>query len=267
MMHSRTSLAHDARAIGVSAGDLLMIHASVRAVGPVAGGADQIHLALKDAVGDTGSLLMYASCPDQYDEVGRGTLPADVEVALVEHLPAFDARTARSQRDNGALVELLRTWPDTVANDHLVRFVCRGPHAGPLFSTQPWDYAYGPDSPLGRFAELGGRILLLASDHDQVTFLHHAEHLADVADKRIVRFQVPVDEGGQRVWRWMEEFDTAEPCHAAWPSDVFRRIVDAYLARFAHGNGRIGDAECVLLDAQPLLAFAVEELTKLARRA
>ena len=263
-MHSRTSLARDACALGVTAGDLLMVHASVRAVGPVAGGPDQIHLALKDAVGDAGSLLMYASCPDQYDEVGRGTLPADVEADLIEDLPAFDARTARSQRDNGALVELLRTWPGTVANDHLVRFVCRGPHGGRLFSTQPWDYAYGPDSPLARFAALGGRILLLASDHDQVTFLHLAEHLVDVADKRIVRFQVPVLEHGRRVWRWMEEFDTAEPCHPAWPSDVFRRIVDAYLARFAHGHGRIGDAECVLLDAQPLLAFAIEELTALA---
>lgn len=264
-MHSRDSLAHDARALGVQDGDLLMVHASIRAVGPIAGGPDQIHLALKDAVGDTGSLLMYASCPDHYDEVGRGTLPADVEAALIAHLPPFDAPTARSQRDNGALVELLRTWPDAVVNDHVVRFVCRGPHAAPLFATQRWDYAYGPGSPLARFADLNGRILLLASDHDQVTFLHHAEHLVDVADKRVVRFQVPVWADGQKVWWWMEEFDTAEPCHPAWPSDVFRHIVDAFLARFAHGCGRIGDAECVLMDSGPLLRFAVEYLADLAR--
>lgn len=264
-MHSRDSLARDARALGVRDGDLLMIHASVRAVGAIAGGPDQIHLALKHAVGDAGSLLMYASCPDHYDEVGRGTLPADVEAALIADLPPFDAQTARSQRDNGALVELLRTWPDAVVNDHLVRFVCRGPHAPALFATQPWDYAYGPDSPLARFAGLNGRILLLASDHDQVTFLHHAEHLVDVPDKRVVRFQVPVWENGQKVWRWMEEFDTAEPCHSAWPSDVFRRIVDAFLAKFAHGHGRIGNAACVLMDARPLLQFALEYLTGLAR--
>jgi aminoglycoside 3-N-acetyltransferase len=42
----------------------------------------------------------------------------------------------------------------------------------------------------------GGRILLLGSDHDHVTFLHHAEHTVDVPDKRIVRFQVPVLEQG-----------------------------------------------------------------------
>jgi aminoglycoside 3-N-acetyltransferase len=263
-MHSRESLARDARALGVRAGDLVMVHASVRAVGTVVGGPDQIHLALKDAVGEAGSLMMYASCPNHYDEVGRGSLPADVEAALIEHLPAFDAQTARAQRDNGTLVEFLRTWPGTQANDHVARFVCRGPHAATLFATQPWDYAYGPDSPLSRFADLGGRILLLGSDHDQVTFLHHAEHIADVAEKRVVRFQVPVLEEGKRVWRWMEEFDTAEPCHQQWPTDHFGRITTAFLDRFAHGRGPVGDAPTVLIDAQPLLAFAVSVLTGLA---
>jgi aminoglycoside 3-N-acetyltransferase len=263
-MHSRDSLARDARDIGVRPGDLLMVHASVRAVGPVVGGPDQIHLALKDAAGDGGSLMMYASCPDQYDEVGRGELPPDVEAAVIEHLPAFDARTARAQRDNGTLVEFLRTWPGTRANDHVARFICRGPHAPLLFATQPWDYAYGAGSPLARLVELGGRILLLGSDHDQVTFLHHAEHGVDVPDKRIVRFQVPVLEQGQRVWRWMEEFDTAAPCHPRWPSDVFRQIIDAFLTQTGNVGRRIGDAPSVLIDAQPLSRFAVDVLTSLA---
>jgi aminoglycoside 3-N-acetyltransferase len=179
-MHSRDQLALDARALGIREGDLLMVHASVRAVGPVAGGPDQIHLALKDAVGHSGSIFMYASCPAYYDEVGRGDHAPEFEAELRETLPAFDAATARSARDNGALVELLRTWPGTVANDHVVRFICRGPHADALFAPQAWTYAYGADTPLARFAALGGRILLLGSDHDQVTFLHHAEHLVDV---------------------------------------------------------------------------------------
>ena len=41
-----------------------MVHASVRSVGEVAGGPDQIHLALKDALTPDGTLMMYASCPD-----------------------------------------------------------------------------------------------------------------------------------------------------------------------------------------------------------
>jgi aminoglycoside 3-N-acetyltransferase len=48
-----------------------MLHASVRAVGPVAGGPDEIHLALKDALTEEGTLAMYAGCPRYFDEVGR----------------------------------------------------------------------------------------------------------------------------------------------------------------------------------------------------
>src|SRR5215207_4904670 len=115
-MHSREELASGFRGLGVAPGDVVMLHASVRAVGEVAGGPDQIHLALKDAVTTDGTLLMYASCPAYYDEVGRGHLSAAQEQELIEKLPAFDPFTARAERDNGTLVEFLRTSPGSLVN-------------------------------------------------------------------------------------------------------------------------------------------------------
>src|SRR5262245_61872040 len=110
-MHSRTRLAADFRALGVAPGDMVMVHASIKAVGQVAGGPDEIHLALKDALTEDGTLLMYASCPQHYDEVGRGSLTTAEDAEVLALLPPFDAATARCARDNGALVELLRTYP------------------------------------------------------------------------------------------------------------------------------------------------------------
>jgi aminoglycoside 3-N-acetyltransferase len=257
-MHSRASLTDDFRALGVAPGDTIMLHASVRAVGEVAGGPDQIHLALKDALTGDGTLMMYASCPDHYDEVGRGHLSADRERELLEKLPAFDALTARAARDNGALVELFRTSPGSTVNAHVARFVAWGRHARDLTSGQPWNYAFGYGSALDRLVGLDGRILLLGSDHDTVTFLHYAEHIVDIPDKHVARYRVPVLEHGQRIWRDMEEFDTSDRgAHPHWPSRFFARLVNGYLADSGNQGAPAGEARCFLVSARGLLQFAL----------
>jgi aminoglycoside 3-N-acetyltransferase len=264
-MHSREELARDFRALGVAAGDTVMMHASVRAVGEVAGGPDQIHLALKDALTEDGTLVMYASCPSHYDEVSRGHLSADQERELLDKLPAFDPLTARSARENGALVELLRTYPGAIVNWHVARFVVWGSEAEYLVSRQPWNYAFGRHSVLERFVELGGRILLLGCDHDTVTFLHYVEHVLDIPGRRVARYMVPILEGGTRVWKEMEEFDTSDRgVHPNWPDRFFARLVDRYLARTGNDGGRVGDAECFLLESRGLFEFASEAMKAVA---
>jgi len=198
-MYSMEELANDFRELGIRAGDTVMLHASVRAVGKVAGGPDAIHLALKSALTSDGALIMYASCPRYYDEVGRGRLTVEQEREIREKLPVFDPLTARCARDNGTLVEFLRTYPDSRVNRHVARFVFWGKQTEHLLSRQPWNYALGSDSPLERFLMTDGKIVLLGSDHDAVTFLHYVEHVADIPGKRIARYQVPVRENGCRV--------------------------------------------------------------------
>src|SRR5262249_25660930 len=158
-------------------------------------------------------------------------------------------------RDNGALVELLRTSPGSMVNAHVARFVVWGRHASHLISRQPWDYAFGRDSALERFVTLSGKILLLGSDHDAVTFLHYAEHIVDIPDNRVASFRVPVvDRDGQRVWREMAEVDTSsEGAHPNWPDRFFARLVDTHLARTNNQGDRVGDAQSFLLSARGLL--------------
>ena len=263
-MHSREGLANDFRKLGVRAGDTVMLHASVRAVGEVAGGPDQIHLALGDALTADGTLLMYASCPQYYDEVGRGHLTPEQERDIVASLPAFDAATARCARDNGALVELLRTWPGTRVNDHVARFAVRGGQAGFLLSEQPWNDAFGHGSILERLVALDGKILLLGSDHDAVTFLHYAEHIVDIPDKVVVWFKVPALEHGRRVWKDMREIDTGDAAHRHWPDRFFARIVDTYLRHTANAGGLVGSAHSHLFDVQGLLSFSLDVMQQVA---
>ena len=266
-MFTRADLARDLRSLGLIHGDVVMVHASVRAVGEVAGGPDEIHLAIKDVIGSDGTLMMYASCPRYVDDIGRGNLTAAEEAEVLEKLPAFDPLTARSARDNGALVEMLRTYPGSRVNPHPTRFVAWGAGVDRLFARQPWSYAFGLDSALERFVELDGKILLLGSDHDTVTFLHYAEHILDIPGKRVVRFRVPVLEEGRRVWREMEEFDSSLGAHPSWSDRFFAEIVDAHLAETANRGGHVGNAESYLLNARALLGFALEYMRATARGA
>jgi aminoglycoside 3-N-acetyltransferase len=210
---------------------------------------------------------MYAGCPQYTDEVGRGNLSAAQEAEILEKLPPFDASTARSARDHGTLVEFLRTYPESRVNDHVARFVAWGGQAAHLFSAQPWDYAFGRDSALDRFVSLNGKILLLGCDHDTVTFLHYVEHIADLPDKRVARFKVPVLENGVRIWRDMEEFDTsAAGVHANWPDRFFAKLVDGYLSQAGNRGGLVGNAWCHLLPARALLDFARPVMEDVALR-
>ena len=239
-MWSREELARDFRALGVARGDVVMLHASVRSVGQIAGGPDQIHLALRDALGAAGTLMMYAGCANHYDDVGRGILSADQERELLEKHPPFDPLTARAARSYGILVEFFRTFPGTLVNNHAARFAAAGARAAALLAAHPWNFPYGADSPLERFRSAGGRILLLGSDHDEVTFLHHVEHMADFPDKKIARYKVPCEERGRIVWRDVEEVNTAgDGAHPNWPDRFFAQIVDAFLDSTGNSGGRM----------------------------
>ena len=134
-----------------------------------------------------------------------------------------------------------------------------------LLTPQPWDFAYGAESPLERFLALDGKILMLGSNHDTVTFLHYTEHVGDFPGKRVIRYQVPMLEAGERVWRWTAEVDTSDGgAHAHWPDRFFAKIVDGHLRATRNRGGRVGDAPSWLMSARALHDDAVRVMVRLA---
>lgn len=71
-------------------GQIVMMHASVHALGPVHGGPDEIHLAVEEAVAPSGTLMMFVGCQPRFDDVGRGNLSAEEEAEVLAHQPPFD---------------------------------------------------------------------------------------------------------------------------------------------------------------------------------
>jgi len=250
--YAPAQLAADLRALGVAPGGVVMLHASVKAVGPVLGGPNTILQSLFDVLTPAGTLLMYAGWQDLPDFLAE--LSPEAQAHYSAHHPPFDPATARAVRDNSVLAEFLRTWPGTRRSENPeASMVAHGAQAEALTRDHPLDYGYGVGSPLARLVAARGQVLLLGSPLDSVTLLHHAEYLARLRHKNVIHYTCPFLRDGRTVWLSIEDFDTGDP-HDTY---TFEEIVAAYLALGRGRRGRVGDADAVLLDAADLTTFAV----------
>ena len=248
---TRTSLYADLTRIGVARGDVLMVHASVRAVGAVTGGVNVIVQSLLDAIGPAGTLVAYVDFEPGYPD-GEAV-----------EIPVFDKRIARAARDHGVLHETIRTWPGALRSDHPdAGVVAIGALAEWIVADHPFQYGYGEGSPFDKILQARGRVLMLGAPLDTITLLHYAEHKARIPDKRIRRYRRLMPGVNGPEWVQFEEFDTAEPVHDRLPSNCFEMIAADYLANGRGSRGAIGAASSVLFDGRDLVQFGIEWLER-----
>lgn len=261
---TRTGLRADLERLGLRPGDTVMAHAAVSRVGPLLNGPDALIGALLDATAAEtaggGTVLAYTDWDARYDELLEpdGRVPE----AWRPHVPPFDPARSRAARDNGALPEFLRTWPGARRSGSPGASVAAlGARADWITADHPLDYGYGEGSPLAKLVEVGGTVLMVGAPLDTMTLLHHAEHLARIPGKRVIRYEVPFARPGRDVdWRMVEEFDTSATVVAGLDDDYFATVVSAFLAAGHGTEGMVGAAPTVLVDAADITRFAVDWL-------
>jgi aminoglycoside N3'-acetyltransferase len=247
------------RALGVARGDLLMVHGSLRALGlarsqGVEHGAERILSALKEAVGEGGTLLMVLGSDYAHDAVSLR--PVAERRALLEGTEPLVLWDAPVLPEVGWLAEAFRRLPGTLQSDNPSgRFGAWGARAAELLSDTPWNDYYGPGSPLDRLCAWGGRIVRLGASPETTTALHYAEYLARIPHKRTTRWDylLATAEGPKHVW--IDCLDDAEGIVPWAGEDYFALILEAYLAEGRHRAGTVGNAPSVLLDARELVEF------------
>ena len=103
---------------------------------------------------------------------------------------------------------------------------------------QPWHDYYGPGSPLEKLCQWGGRILRLGADPETVTALHLAEYLADIPDKKRVRWDyVIAGEDGAPAMSGSTASTISTASSDCEGEDYFARILRGLSGRSA-GTGR-----------------------------
>ena len=256
---TRAALRDDLTRIGLRAGDTVMVHAAMSKVGPLLNGPDALSNAILDVVGPDGTLVVYTS----WDSVHDDLLDDDGRVLPEwrDHVPGFDRQVSRAVRMNGIIAEFVRTMPGARRSGNPGASVAAiGRQAEWITVDHPQDYGFGEGSPLAKLVELNGRVLMVGAPWDTMTLVHHADHLADLPDKAVLRYEVPFATAEGTAWRFMEEFDTTEPVIAGLPDNYIEQIVTAYVASGSGHEGSIGLAPSLLVDAKPMLAFAIQWL-------
>ncbi len=153
-------LVQDLLALGVRPGGVLLVHASLRSLGPLpSGGAEGVIRDLLEALGPGGTLLM----------------PALSYASVSARSPLFDVRFTPSCI--GALPEIFRTRPGTLRSVHPTHSVCAlGRLAGELLGEHFLDTSpCGPHSPFARLPQVGGQILFLGCGLRPNTSMHAVE--------------------------------------------------------------------------------------------
>lgn len=244
-------LVADFRHLGVAAGMILLVHASLSRVGWVIGGTQTMIETLLEVLGPAGTLMMPTHSAD-WSEPSRWRhppVPAESFDAIRAAMPAWDAERSPT-RAMGALAEAFRRWPGTLRSHHpQTSFTALGPASHALLDDHRLGDALGETSPLGRLYALDGQVLLLGVDHGNNTSLHLAEYRSEWPGKTWHEEGAAVSVNGQRRWQRFTELKFSD--------DDFLDIGHAFEQNKRKVRvGTVGGAESRLFRQRPLVDWA-----------
>ncbi|WP_267642602.1 aminoglycoside N(3)-acetyltransferase [Haloarchaeobius amylolyticus] len=250
-------IASDLRDLGLGAGDTVLVHSSLSALGWVCGGPVAVVDALQQVVTAEGTLVMPAHTGD-YSDPGswqNPPVPDDWEETIRETMPAYRPEVTPCTR-LGAVPDTFRSYPGVERSRHpVVSFAAWGAEAEAITADHSYDEPLGEQSPLARLYERDADVLMLGTDHGTNTSLHLAEYRDDL-DKEMDPGGAPVIRDGERVWlRFVDiELDTSDfpQAGAAFEEDCPGAVT----------VGEVGEATARRIDQPSLVDFAAEWFTE-----
>ena len=164
--------------LGIKRGDTLLVHASLSSLGYVVGGAEALFLALREVIGNEGTIVV----PSQTVEISDPAswqyppVPDEWHAVIRDAMPAYSKELSYSKA-MGAFSQLIGILPNSIRSNHpMYSFTAIGEKAIEIIGQDSFDFPFGDESPLGRLYSIGAKILMIGTDFETNTSLHLAEN-------------------------------------------------------------------------------------------
>ena len=237
-MYEKDELIAALRRMGIGPQDTLLVHSSMKSIGPVNGRADTVLDALSEYLQP--GLLVFPTL--SYGQINS------------EH-PRFSVTETPSEC--GILSELFRQRPGVIRSWHPTHSLAAlGPDAAALVAGHEcFETPCARRSPWGRLVDRHAKLLFIGTGISCNTLLHGVEEWARVPNSmthRPQRLEILTPDG------------RVIPCpslrHMGARSQFYDKMEDLYEYAGMLRRGTFGDAVCHLLDVRPMAALTLRLL-------
>ena len=238
-MHTQKQLQNDLNQLSLAKGDMVYVHASLRAVGPIDGGADALIDAFLDVIGPEGTIA-----------VPTHTLsyPGFGQPPFAPGLPTI--------ADVGIFPEIVRKRPGVFRSGHASHSTAAiGKHAKTLTENHDPCVAVGLNTPLHKLWQMDGKILLLGVTHRVNTSVHLAESLV-----KVPYLFMPYNAAwGIATYERLPDGTVNEYVQAELPGcgNEFNKLQPLLEVKGKVRSGHVGNAVSYLMKSRDLIAEAV----------
>jgi len=226
--------------LGIQNGDNLLVHSSLKSIGKIEGGPEIVIQGLIECVGEVGTLLMPAL---SYESVTK-----DQPIFKVKETPSCV----------GALTEYFRKREGTFRSLHPTHSIAAlGINAEFFIKNHEKDSTpVGPNSPLSKLRDTGGKILFIGCGLRPNTSMHGVEELVnpEYLFNGVVTFTIGDHSGN------LEQYN--HTTHGFKPKGWEQRYdrVSNILDDVELKGGKVLNADCYLIDAKALWTNAFNKL-------
>lgn len=246
-LYTQADLIDQIKELGIKAGDVLELHASMKAIGFILGGANALLEAFLDVLTHEGTLVMAAQAWDNSEPAYFQHPPIAIELyeSLRQHHPVFQGKQEDIHK-MGALAQVMQRRSNVYVSNHpQVAMMAIGKQAKWITQPHALDSMFSADSPLGRLRELKAKVLLVGVDYDVCTAMHLGEHLSQTRPIGIQGARVMVNDQAQ----WIKFLSYI------YDSDTFKPIGVSMEVNGLVKQGVLGEASTKLLEYEALTRF------------